>query len=246
MKVTISPRFAARVFRLLVLAASCLTLVSFVGQSYIYSPKDWGLRGALSLLDSNGDGLQVLNVEAEASVPAWFSSALLLLCSLLALNTRATGGNHAACHAGRWKVLALLLLLMSMDEEVGLHERLTDPLRSALSAGGPFYYAWVIPGVIFVLAFALAYRGFLLDLPRETRGLFAVAGILYVCGALILEMAGGSYADSYGVDAIAYLMMTSFEEYLEMVGLCTLLYALMLYTGSSSARTGTAEPPGVS
>jgi hypothetical protein len=228
MKVTISLKFATRTFRLLVLAATCLTLVGFMGQSYTYLPEDWALHDSLSLLDRGGDGLEPLSVDAESSVPAWFSSALLLLCSVLALSVPITGREHAVRYAGRWKVLALLLLLMSLDEAVALHERTIEPLRSALNGGGPFYFTWVIPGAIFVLGFALAYRKFLLDLAPKIRRLFAIAGTLYVCGALITEMIAGGYVESFGSAGIAYLVMASVEEYLEMLGVATLLYALML------------------
>jgi hypothetical protein len=232
MRITIPPQLAARVFCLLVLAASCLTLVGFAARTYTHLPEDWGLRGALSALDPGAPGLGILSPASEMSVAAWFSSALLLLCSVLALSAPITGADHAARYAGRWKILAIVLSLMSLDEVVAGHERTGEPLRSALDASGPFYFAWVIPGAIFVLAFALTYRRFLLDLPPKIRALFAVAGTLYVCGALITEMAGGAYVDFYGGADIAYIAITSVEECLEMVGAATLLYALMLRTGS--------------
>ena len=189
------------------------------------------MRNVLAQLDPGDPGMRILNVNEEGSVPTWLSSALLLLCSLLALSTpKGAVKDHAVRYAGRWKVLVVLLLLMSLDEGIGLHETTIEPLRSALNAGGPFYFAWVIPGIIFVVAFALAYFRFLLDLPTKTRRLFAVAGTLYVGGSLIMEMIGGSYADSYGEASIAYLIITSVEEYLEMLGAATLLYALMLCT----------------
>jgi hypothetical protein len=220
---------ATRTFRLLVLAATCLTLVGIIG-NYTFWPEDWGLRDSLSRLDPGRDGLQVLSVNEEVSVPTWFSSALLLLCALLAFGQPATNREHAVRYAGRWKVLALGFLLMSLDEALVLHEKTVEPLRAAFNAGGPFYYTWVIPGAIVVLGFALAYYKFLLNLPPEQRRLFAIAGTLYVCGALIMEMVGGAYADSYSDRNIAYLMIVSVEEYLEMLGIATLLYALMLRT----------------
>lgn len=236
MKIIIHPALARRMFRFFVLALSCLILIGFVTQSYVYLPKDYGLHGALSLLDPNGGGVKPLSVDTERSVPTWFASALLLLCSMFAFSALARNEEHTARYAGRWKVLSIVLLLMSLDEAVGLHERTIEPLRSALKAGGPFYYAWVIPALIFVLAFALAYRRFLLDLSSKTRRLVAVAGTLYVCGALIMEMVGGAYADAYGGAGIAYLAITSVEECLEMLGLATLLYALMLQTGKPEGR----------
>ena len=144
MKITIHPKLAARMFRLFLLAATGLTLVGVVAQSYTYLlPEDGGLRGALSILDPGKDGsVRLLDVDAEGSVPAWFSSSLLLVCALLAFSVPARDGGHAARYAGRWRVLAVLLLLMSLDETVSLHERTIESLRAALSAGGPFYFTW--------------------------------------------------------------------------------------------------------
>jgi hypothetical protein len=233
MQLTISVDIARVTFGLLLLAASCLSFVGFVAQSYTYLPEDWGLRGTLSTLDPGGDGVRVLDANAEGSVPAWFSSSLLLVCALLAFSLAVRDWEHTARYAGHWRVLAIVLLFMSLDEAVSLHERTIEPLRSALNTSGPFYYAWVIPGTAFVLAFVLAYRRFLLDLPpNKSRRLFAAAGTLYVCGALVMEMVGGAYVDSYGDANIAILTIIAVEEYLEMLGATTLLYALMLLADS--------------
>ena len=122
---------------------------------------------------------------------------------------------------------------MAFDEWFLVHERVNMFLDDHFQTTGFFYYDWVIPGSLFVIAVGLAYSRFLQHLPRPTRRQFLLAGALYVGGALGMEMVSGFYIDSYGLDNRAVLaVLNGIEEAAEMFGLVAFLYALLVYQQS--------------
>jgi hypothetical protein len=87
----------------------------------------------------------------------------------------------------------------------------------------------VIAGAIFVVVFLLVFWRFIANLPAKTRRLFMIAGIIYVSGALGIEMIGGYYADYYQHNNIIYAFITTIEEVLEMLGVAVFIYGLLSY-----------------
>jgi len=55
-----------------------------------------------------------------------------------------------------------------------------------------------------------------------------ISGTIYVTGALGLELFGGQRFESHGKD-LTYLMLTSCEEYLEMLGIVLFIHTLLKY-----------------
>lgn len=163
----------------------------------------------------------------ESNVPTFFSTMLLL--SAAALLGVITLAKHQREHSRvfQWGGLAAIFFYLAVDEAAGLHELLNYPVGLFMETEGVFYYGWVVPVSVLVLAFAGAYLRFLLDLPQVVRILFVVAGALYVGGALGMEMVGGLYADNYGADNPTYATISTTEETLEMVGVLVFIYALL-------------------
>jgi hypothetical protein len=67
----------------------------------------------------------------------------------------------------------------------------------------------------------------LVKLPRRTAVRLVIAGGLYVGGALICEMAGSFLADLHGGETLAYALMYTMEETLEMLGVAYLIFTLL-------------------
>lgn len=169
------------------------------------------------------------DVNRENNVPTYFSSLLLFASSAL-LAVIAYAQSPSSRYRWHWVGLAAIFLFFSLDETASLHERLAEPLRTLLDTGGLLYYAWVIPGMAFILLFGLIYTRFWYNLPSRSRRLFALAGIIYVGGALGLELIGGWYIDTYDRD-FYYALLTLIEETLEMTGIAIFLYALLAHIG---------------
>ena len=185
--------------------------------------------GSVGSLTGFRPTLDRFNLDGEASVAAWFSGGVLLLCAgVLAL--LAGGADHAADAQRRsWWLLALLFGAMSVDEVVSFHELLIGRLRGLMNAGGIFYFAWVIPASLLVAVLALSLIPFLRSLPRKTAVRFLVAGTFFVAGALGLEMVAGWHVQRHTFENLTYFVMATVEELLEMVGATLFLRALLLY-----------------
>lgn len=178
------------------------------------------------------EDLRQIWLDVEHSLPAWYSSILMLgialVLWLIARLLRREGGADVR----RWSLLGLLFAAMAMDEAVSFHEVLIDPVRNLVGASGPFHFAWVIPGAIGVALIGLYFLPFLFRLPRRTAVLFVVAGAVYVAGALGMEMVGGAMAEAYGTSALPYVVAFVVEEGLEIAGLTAFLLALFAFIGS--------------
>jgi hypothetical protein len=172
---------------------------------------------------------RVLDLNGENTLHAWYQSSALLLCAGLLALIGLAKRTFRDRFAGHWLVLAAIFLFLSMDETASLHDLSTPPLRSALTVTGYLRYTWVIPGSLFVLVVLLSYRRFLGALPPTTRGLFLLAGCLYVGGAAGIELIGGQYDTLYGQENLPYAMLVLIEEGLEMTGIVLFAFALSAY-----------------
>ncbi len=178
----------------------------------------------------------VFDLWAEASIPSWFSISLLLVCSgLLAVIAHA---KRAASdrYTRHWYGLALIFLALSIDDAADLHGHTSYKLQEMFEFGGFFAYAWVIPAAIACVAIGFTYLRFLVDLPRPIRWRFLLGAVLFISGALVLEMIEGRYDTQHGVENMPYRIMVAIEETLEMTGAVIFLSALLTHL-STVART---------
>ena len=175
------------------------------------------------------DVISLIDLQAESSLPAWYSSMLLALAAaLLGL----IGWNKAARRqrfVWHWVVLAFIFALLSADETIQFHERAAWPVERIFKLKGAFLYGWVIPALMFVGAVGIGYVKFLQHLPAATRRRFILAGAVYVGAALGLEMVEGVWDTSHGKENGVYLAMVAVEEVFEMVGIVIFIHALLAY-----------------
>jgi hypothetical protein len=214
-----TPRSSAQVLRGLLVVIAVLATLSLLGQ---YSALVLGHERLLGFVPEFG-------LDYENNIPTYFTALLLLSAALLAWGANRLARVRRDPFARHWAVLGGILAYISVDEIASLHERLIPPLRHALGADGIFYFAWVIPGIVLLLLFLIAYARFFWALERRWKRLFAAAGTIYVAGGLGMELVGGGYVSQYGQATLAYALISTVEEVLEMVGLAVLIYALLEY-----------------
>ena len=183
-----------------------------------------------------GDGflyglVPLFSLGSDRNLPTFYSAFAIVFCSFLLtlIGFASRKDKHINCLY--WFALALIFLFLAIDEMLMLHERAIEPIRAALDASGAFYYAWVIPYGVGVLAFCAVYLRFLLRLPRRSAILFVVAGAMFVTGAIGMEMLGGWYfsADPSHDHDVIYILIQTVEELLEMTGIIVFIYALADY-----------------
>lgn len=167
-------------------------------------PEAW-LRSALSL-------------SYEGNLPTWYSAGLLWTA---ALGLGACGAREESRDRSRWWMLAALFMLMSLDEAISLHEEL-----GGAELHGVLYFSWVVPGALLTGAIAFAYLRFWLRLPAPTRRGFACAFVLYVGGALGMELPLGAWFEVHGDENLGYALLDAIEESLEIFGVSVFLVAI--------------------
>jgi hypothetical protein len=176
--------------------------------------------------------IALFNLDREGNIPTLFSATALLLCAgLLAVIATARRRQKKREYL-YWAGLALIFLFLAVDDGAAIHENIIRPLRNALHTSGILYFAWVIPYGIFVIATGLIYLRFLFSLTARIRYLIIFAGILFVGGALGFELIGGKWTELYGQENVAYALITTCEQSLQMVGILVFIYALMSYIAS--------------
>lgn len=213
---------AKKITQRLIIVISCLTLTGALSGYFLVSDFQF---------PSSKWFYELFSLDEELNIPAWYSSFTLLFCSgLLAVITSIKKTDKYFIY---WKNLSLLFLIFSLDEAFSFHEILIIPaLREQFNFSPIFFHTWVIFAIPAIIFFLYKYFKFFLNLPKKTRYLFLLAAILYVGGALGMEMVSGLLRESFGRLAPITTIAIVIEEFLEMVGVLTFIYALLTYFSS--------------
>lgn len=207
------------ILKIISLTIFALVVISTLGQVYSYVLAE-GIQGNIVTL---------FYIDEEANIPTTFASFSLLLCSgLLAIIAKDKYG-EVNRYRRHWKFLSLIFLYLAVDEAAEIHEMSMDITSKLLNTSGFFYFAWVVPAIILFSIFTLIYFKFVFSLPNDTRFLFILAAMIFVCGALGIEMIGGQFVTFKGQTNLLYAMIATIEETLEMIGIAIFIYALLKY-----------------
>lgn len=215
--VEISPRTVAR--RLLQVTAVVVALHLATGFLFMVTGAAWA-DGVFSYFNMNDE----TNVPTFFTIVLWLSAAAL--CWLLA---RSAPGPRR--DARPWLAIGAICVFIALDEMTSLHERLNEPLRTALDLDGFLYYAWVIPYAALALAVVALLGRFVWRLEHPVNRLIMLAGAVYVAGAMGLEpIEGALTADTAEGERESnlFVAVATLEETLELLGLTIFLYALLV------------------
>jgi hypothetical protein len=190
-----------RVARALYVCCVALTALGVVGEWFSDADR-WKYR--------------LFQLNAEANVPTWFSAGQLLLAAVLAWTCGEFGAARGVPGRWSWRVVAGTLLFVSVDEVAQIHEQASFYVRRDLHLGGPGWWAWVIPYGAVGLALAATLLRWWRALPTATRRPLLVGGVVFVTGALGLELVEAAFTSLFDVDAIVRVL-TVLEEAMEMI-----------------------------
>ncbi len=210
---------AYRVSRLFAGAVLLITSLSLTTQAAKYFGGHERLMGLVN----------ICYVDFEANLPSWYSSLALLTAALLLTVIARGKGRSGDPQRNKWRLLAVIFFLLSLDEIAMLHEFSIDPIRDAFGLSGALSFAWVIPGALFVVGLGVYLLGFLRSLPRRTSTLFVAAGLLFVGGAIGVEMVSAAHASMHGEENFTYVLIVTLEEFLEMAGVVVFIHGLIDY-----------------
>jgi hypothetical protein len=235
---------AKRITQVLILIALFFTLASVAVQVAKVNLGLGNLRGLVPLFTVGND----------ESIATWYSTAVLLLCfaflAAIAVVKKITNDRYFLYWAG----LSVVFLYLSADEHFSIHERLGRRIgqfvldAAGIAQEGILRRAWVVFGIGMVLIVTLVFLRFFIALPPKTRRIFFIAGLLFVSGAIGLEMAAAFYLDLYGggdnmtlAQNTVRTQLPNVEEFLEMLGVIVFLYALMSYINAQAKNSGSVS-----
>lgn len=169
----------------------------------------------------------------EYNIHSLYSAVTLLLCGLLMVSI-----SNLLAETGRrwsWRLIGLVFCFLSVDELVGIHENLSNETQAILgdfNADGYLHFAWVVPYALLTAIAGIFLLRFFLQLPLTTRLQLAAAAVLFLAGALGMEILSGRLVFLYGEGfrgSFTYGILYTVEEILEMSGIIVLVYALTRY-----------------
>jgi hypothetical protein len=192
---------------------------------------------AMAVILSEGEGWFVgaeliankFNMDQEITVPAFYASSALLFCAALTAAISRAGVRGKPGYRGHWMALAVLLVLIALDEATELHESITGPLVEATGLSNALWAgrAWTLIYLPLAIAFGVAFWRFVWRLPHRTRAYLVVAGIVFVTGAAGGELLGTPlWRPDADVPSRAYVVVSTIEEILEKLAVVFLAYGL--------------------
>lgn len=178
--------------------------------------------------------ISLFDFHREDNIPTFFSFFLLALSAGL-LFFIARVHRYDTQKRRRWQLLGGIFIFLSLDELLSIHEVLMRPtrylLRNILDAQefGVLYFAWFIPYGFALLFIVLYFLRFVFSLPRIVCAQFILAGVIFVSGAVGMEMIEGKIREMYGYQSILYHLAFTIEETLEMGGIILFIKSLLTY-----------------
>ena len=168
----------------------------------------------------------LFDVNGEATLVAWLSSAVLLVIAggagLAAVADRAAGISRRLWLG--WALVGILFVGLSADEAAGLHELIGEKAHRVLDVEGlPSLYTWVlVVAPLGLVAAILMIRWFVVGIGlRSATGKLGTAAVLLWAAVPVLEALDPSLGGPVALSVI--------EESLEAVGEALLLAGVLLY-----------------
>jgi hypothetical protein len=180
----------------------------------------------------------------EHNAPTYFSSLNLLLTSALLFSiARLSRTDHQGKHLGHaWTILAAGFLYMSVDEFADLRHILATAVKAA--SGSNFEVvpllsvAWTVPVAAILVVLAVYFVPFLLRLKKVYTINFALAGAAFVFASVGVETIQGYHvAETKGVRDVAFMLMVTLEETMEIFSILYFQYFLLRYINEYHRNT---------
>lgn len=182
------------------------------------------------------DFIRLIDLDYEGNIPTLFSALLFLISGtlfwLISKDVRRRGQKYAAY----WLGLACVFVFLGFDEGTRLHEEIGDLFENVVDAEGWLYFPWVIPySILFGIAMIIYFR-FYLTLDRRLQIRLFICAVVFLSGAIGVELFSAREADAHGTDSMTYSILYTIEESLEMAGLILLIDTLLYKIGLNPGK----------
>jgi len=213
---SISPR---RVLIVLVLVSAAFGAASLFGQ-YLRLFHGVDQYSRFNLIDN-------FDVDEEANFPTYWNTLLLLIAALLVTVVARLARLAADPMSSRWRFLAVAFFVLSVDEAAGVHEAAGQIVPQTNELGGILFSGWVVLYAVIVVLIGWYVLPLLLSLPRTHRVRFVASAVVYVSGALVVELVESAITIRTGDETWRYQLVSTVQEMSEMIGVALFVWALL-------------------
>jgi hypothetical protein len=179
----------------------------------------------------NGLGfVPAFDFDTEYNIPSIYSTFAIFISATLLWLISFHSRKSSDFLARRWKALALIFIYLGFDELMSIHEELSRVVNFFFH-DVPFFSEsrlWILPYSLLLVGFFLYFIKFFLRLPRKIQIHFVLAGLMYVGGAVGMEIVSDQYAIKHGA-GVMYALLSTLEETMEMLGIIMFIRILLIY-----------------
>jgi len=180
------------------------------------------------------------NLTYEMNLPAFFAVFLIssagFILGIIAINKI----QREVKFRIHWSLLSIIFFLLAIDELLAKHENLGYLATNYFGEENLLFQDWAYAGIVLVILFTIFFLPFFNHLPPDHKKRFFISAALYIGGALGAEIVSSYLFMRYGFQEITYVLATSLEETLEMVGVIYFIHSLWIYLdefGGSKIRS---------
>jgi hypothetical protein len=183
---------------------------------YLHFPFGWKLFGKLY-------------IDGKANLPSYVNALLLVISSFFLLITWSLERLRDRRKSVNWLLLSIIFLFLSLDETIGLHDFIVSGLPQGDDADNRLFFAWMLPYGFAAGLFSIYQVRFLSRIDPEFAVGFFFGGLIYIFGAIGMELIGTNVAMTFGSRGIPYALSVTIEESMEMCGLVVFIHFLIRY-----------------
>lgn len=180
----------------------------------------------------NGLGfVPLFDLNNEYNIPAFYSALAIWASAALLYFIYRQEKAAGAPKAYYWRHFSFLFIFLGVDELASIHEifgRFAPMIWERFPAL-QISRKWIIPFSPIILAMAVYFFRFFLLLSKENKLRFATAGLVYITGAVIIEILGEWFANKYNMHPIFKGFSAVAEEGCEMLGIVLFIRALLMH-----------------
>jgi hypothetical protein len=180
-----------------------------------------------------GPARQLFNIDAEVSIPTWFSSIQLFVTGSMLFVASINNQWKQYVSSSFLKAGSLFFIFLSVDESAAIHEKITIIAKKLgihliLFKGdhGAWIAVYLIIAIVGVLMNARHFRN-LWRYFRHENIIALIGAIMLVTGGIVFEIISYLFLRSESMKLL-YKVEVAFEEFFEMSGVSIILYAVLL------------------
>lgn len=169
--------------------------------------------------------------DAERNLPTTYSALAILFAAFWVWQIANLPNQIIKGNSIYWKIIAFVFIFLAADEYTSIHEQAGHVLRLFTTHAFP-HQGWYIPVLILMAGLSLFFIKFFFRLPKRTQINFIIAGLIFVGGAVGVEVLTGLYLHNGQTGlhkAFNLVLLVTLEELMEMVGIILFIKELTYF-----------------